>query len=178
MSTRGMVLFAEGHGRTYEAYYNHCDSYPTWLGVKLAEMLKGKTSERVFKRDIVKDLKLRKERRHFSGTFEEEAAKQVFNYQGDLEWIYVIRGNEPRFTSMSVFRTSNPDLIHGPDFVFSVWFSYVKYMPSVEDIPKRMTEVERMAEITLNGIAAYHEAANRGKSKPSSGGSAPLSLGG
>jgi hypothetical protein len=39
VSTRGAVLFEVSNG-CYEAYYNHCDSYPTWLGVKLAEMLK------------------------------------------------------------------------------------------------------------------------------------------
>jgi hypothetical protein len=24
----------------YAAYYSHCDSYPTWLGAELAELLK------------------------------------------------------------------------------------------------------------------------------------------
>ena len=29
----------------YEAYYNHCDSHPTWLGVRLAGLLKrGRTA--------------------------------------------------------------------------------------------------------------------------------------
>ena len=58
--------------------------------------------------------------------------------------------------SIQVFRTSNPDLIHGPDFVFSAWFSYVEHFP--DDFEARMAEVERIAEITLNCLAAYHGA--------------------
>ena len=47
MSTRGAVLF-EVSNECYDAYYNHCDSYPTWLGVRLAEMLKqGKTAAEI-----------------------------------------------------------------------------------------------------------------------------------
>ena len=53
VSTRGAVLFEVSSGH-YEAYYNHCDSYPTGLGVRLAEMLKrGKTA-----REIVGELGL------------------------------------------------------------------------------------------------------------------------
>jgi hypothetical protein len=73
--------------------------------------------------------------------------------QADLEWVYVVNFSPP---SLQIFRTSNPDLIRGPDFVFSGWFSYVEYFP--EDIKGRMAQVERIAEITLNGLAAYHEA--------------------
>jgi hypothetical protein len=39
LSTRGAVLFEASDG-CYEACYNHCDSYPAWLGVRLAELLK------------------------------------------------------------------------------------------------------------------------------------------
>ena len=47
MSTRGAVLFEVSSGH-YAAYYNHCDSYPTWLGVRLAEMLRrGRTAEEI-----------------------------------------------------------------------------------------------------------------------------------
>jgi hypothetical protein len=47
VSTRGAVLFEASDG-CYEAYYSHCDSYPTWLGVRLAEMLKqGKTAAEI-----------------------------------------------------------------------------------------------------------------------------------
>jgi hypothetical protein len=81
-------------------------------------------------------------------------AKQVFpKLQADLEWIYVVDFSPP---SLQIFRTSNPDLIRGPDFVFSAWFSYAEYFP--DDIKGRMAGVERIAEITLNGLAAYHEA--------------------
>jgi hypothetical protein len=47
VSTRGAVLFEASDG-FYEAYYNHCDSHPTWLGVRLAELLKqGRTAEEI-----------------------------------------------------------------------------------------------------------------------------------
>jgi hypothetical protein len=47
VSARGAVLFEASDG-CYEAYYNHCDSYPTWLGVRLAELLKaGRTAEEI-----------------------------------------------------------------------------------------------------------------------------------
>jgi hypothetical protein len=149
VSTRGAVLFEVSDG-CYEAYYNHCDSYPTWLGVKLAELLKqGKTAA-----EIVEGLDLESYQRTIYGSFGEQVAKQVFpKLQGDLEWVYVVDFSPP---SIQVFRTSNPDLIHGPDFVFSAWFSYAEYFPN--DIRARMAQVERIAGITLNGLAAYHEA--------------------
>jgi hypothetical protein len=41
------VLLEASDGR-YGAYYNHCDSHPTWLGVRLAELLKaGKTAAEI-----------------------------------------------------------------------------------------------------------------------------------
>ena len=47
MSTRGAVVFEVSDG-CYEAYYNHCDSYPIWLGVRLAELLKqGRTAAEI-----------------------------------------------------------------------------------------------------------------------------------
>jgi hypothetical protein len=153
VSTRGAVIFEVSDG-CYEAYYNHCDSYPTWLGVKLAELLKaGKTAA-----EIIEGLDLESYQRTIHGSFGEHVAKQVFpKLQADLEWVYVVDFSPP---SLQVFRTSNPDLIHGPDFVFSAWFSYVEYFP--EDIEERMAEVERIAEVTLNGLAAYHEATKSG----------------
>jgi hypothetical protein len=153
VSTRGAVLFEVSDG-CYEAYYNHCDSYPTWLGVKLAELLKqGKTAA-----DIIDELDLESYRKTIHGSFEEQVAKEVFpKLQGDLEWVYVLDFSP---SSLQVFRTSNPDLIHGPDFVFSAWFSYVQYFP--EDVKGTMRQVERTAGITLNGLAAYHEAIKTG----------------
>jgi len=141
---------SDGH---YEIFYNHCDSYPTELGVDLAELLKaGKTAD-----EIVKALELRDYQKVIAGTFGNDVAKQVYlGLQSDLEWVYVVDFN-PR--SLQVFRTSNPDLIHGPDFVFSVWFSYVDYFP--QDIKGEMEKVQDTAEITLNGISAYHEASKK-----------------
>jgi hypothetical protein len=47
VSTRGAVLFDVSDG-CYEAYYNHCDSHPTWLGIKLSELLKqGRTAAEI-----------------------------------------------------------------------------------------------------------------------------------
>ena len=149
VSTRGAVLFEVSDG-CYEAYYNHCDSYPTWLGVKLAELLKrGKTA-----REIIEELDLENYRKTIYGSFGEQVAKEVFpKLQGDLEWVYVVDFSPP---SLQVFRTSNPDLIQGPDFVFSAWFSYVDYFP--DDIKRAMDDAEGMAGVTLNGLAAYHNA--------------------
>jgi hypothetical protein len=47
VSTRGAVLFEASDG-CYEAYYNHCDSYPARLGVRLAELLRqGRTAREI-----------------------------------------------------------------------------------------------------------------------------------
>jgi hypothetical protein len=149
VSTRGAVLFEVSDG-CYEAYYNHCDSYPTWLGVRLAEMLKRDRTAA----EIVGELGLESYRRTVHGSFGGQVAKQVFpKLQADLEWVYVVDFSPP---SLQVFRTSNPDLVRGPDFAFSAWFSYVEYFP--EDIEARMAEVERTAGIALNCLAAYHGA--------------------
>jgi hypothetical protein len=54
VSTRGAVLLEASDG-CYDAYYNHCDSYPTWLGVRLAEMLKrGRVAEIVVGLDLAR----------------------------------------------------------------------------------------------------------------------------
>jgi hypothetical protein len=115
-------------------------------------------------REIIEELDLEDykkvigKRATINGSFGEQVAKQVFpKLQADLEWVYVVDFSLP---SLQIFRTSNPDLIHGPNFVFSGWFSYVEYFP--EDIKARMAEVERIAEITLNGLAAYYEAIKSG----------------
>jgi len=153
VSTRGAVLFEEGDG-CYRAFYNHCDSYPTWLGVELAELLRqGKRAGEIIAELELEDYeKIIGKRATFNG-FGEEVAKQAFQFQGDLEWVYLVDFSPP---SLQIFRTSNPDLIHGLDFVFGVWFSYVQYFP--EDIKGKMAEVQRTAGITLNGLAAYHRA--------------------
>jgi hypothetical protein len=39
VSTRGVVLFDASDG-CYDAYHDYCDGHPTWLGVRLAEMLR------------------------------------------------------------------------------------------------------------------------------------------
>ena len=154
MSTRGAVLFEVSDG-CYEAYYNHCDSYPTWLGVKLAELLKqGKLLDDFPRLLGLEDYgKVAPNRYLMRGTFGRDVARQAFELQGDLEWVYVVDFSPP---SLQIFRTSNPDLIGGPDFVFSVWFSYVEYFP--ENSKGTMRQIERIAEITLNGLAAYHGA--------------------
>jgi hypothetical protein len=153
VSTRGAVAFEVSDGN-YRTHYNHFDSYPTWLGVKLAELLKqGKTAGEIIEELDLKDFG---ETGAINGVFGIEVAKQVFpKLQADLEWVYVVGFSPP---SLQIFRTSNPDFIDGPDFVFSAWFSYVEHFP--DDIRARMAEVERTAEITLNGLAAYHEAKN------------------
>jgi hypothetical protein len=153
VSTRGVVLFELSSGH-YAAYYNHCDSYPTWLGVNVAKLLKaGKTAD-----EIIEALELEDYQKVVAGTFGNDAAKQVFpGLQGDLEWIYVVNFSPP---SLQVFRTSNPDLIHGPDFVFSAWFSYAEYFP--KNIEAGMAEAERTAGIALNVMAAYHGAMKNG----------------
>jgi hypothetical protein len=61
---------------------------------------------------------------------------------------------------LQVFRTSNPDLFHGPDFVFSAWSSYAEYFPN--NIEAEMGEVKRTAGIALNVMAAYHGAIKNG----------------
>jgi hypothetical protein len=86
VSTRGAVLFELSSGH-YAAYYNHCDSYPAWLGVRLAKLLKaGKGAD-----EIIEALELEDYQKVVAGTFGTDAAKQVFpGLQGDLEWIYVV----------------------------------------------------------------------------------------
>jgi hypothetical protein len=140
---------------SFGVFYRHTDTYPTGLGVELLELLKGQASGNPSAIDmarLIEELGLKDYRTYVSKP--EDAFPKV---QADVEWIYVVRPNtRPNLTSVAIYRTSNPDLIRGPDFVFSAWFSYVEYFP--EDIKARMAEVERISEITLNGLAAYHRA--------------------
>jgi len=156
VSTRGMVLFGDGDGgNVYQAYYKHCDSYPTGLGVEIVRILKRPIKNG--KEDIINELGLEDEHKRFYGVFGEDAAMAAFNYQGDLEWIYVINLG-PR-TSLQIFRTSNPAVRGGPRFVFPVWGRYLRYMPGdMLHLWQEMTEAERMAGIALVAIAAYHRA--------------------
>jgi hypothetical protein len=156
LSTRGFVLIDDDG--SFRVFYRHTDTYPTGLGVELLEMLKGQASGNPSAgvvAGLIEELGLEDYRTRVSRP--EDAFPKV---QADVEWIYVVRPNtRPNLTSVQVFRTSNPDLIHGPDFAFSVLFSYVEHFP--EDIEARMAEVERTAEIVLNALTGYHKAKNR-----------------
>jgi hypothetical protein len=157
VSTRGFVLM--GDDGSFRVLYRHTDTYPTGLGVELLEMLKGQASGNPSAVDIARLIEsLGLEDYRTSVSRPEDAFPKV---QAGVEWIYVVRPNtRPKLTSVQVFRTSNPDMIHGPDFVFSVWFSYVEHFP--DDIGARMAEVERTAEVVLNCMAAYNGAIKSG----------------
>jgi len=146
-----MIAIQRYDNSQYELYYRHLDGYPTGLGVELIEALKEKLPiDKVIER-------VRAEDEHRTVEKPEDAYLKV---QGDLEWIYVIRDLNSNTTSLEILKTSCPyfwqlalDDRRRKEFVFSVWFSYVRFFP--EDYKERMGEVQRMAEISLNCLEAY-----------------------
>ena len=162
MSTRGYLLFRRRWNGPLTAYYQHMDTYPTGLGVDLMDALigLGDAEGTIAIKSIVNDLnnrgyKLQKTERTFS------KPQQVFlDYQGDIEWIYVIDLNDtPNSTSLQIWKTSNPHT--ETDFCFKVWSSYVRYFPSSHETPNLMHTLEISANMTLNALVAYEEAAQR-----------------
>jgi hypothetical protein len=149
VSTRGFVLV--GDDGSFRVLYRHTDTYPTGLGVELLELIKGQASGNQSAVDVaglIEELGLEDYRTRVSRP--EYAFPRV---QADVEWIYVIRPNtRPNLTSVQIFRTSNPNVLHGPDFLFSCWFSYAKNFP--DEIEGTMRQIELVAEAVVSGLGA------------------------
>jgi hypothetical protein len=159
MGTRGFVLLGGKEGG-FRVYYRHTDAYPTGLGVELLRMLKLNPARGTgeLRRKIVEGLRLEDYRVYV------ESPEGAFpGVQGDVEWIYAVRldDRDAGLTSVTIYRTSVPAL--DVDFVFPVFSSYVDFLPSPEDIPARMAEVERIAEIVLSALESYHKALTMAK---------------
>jgi hypothetical protein len=154
MTTRGLVLLGGKEGG-FRVYYRHADAYPTGLGVELLRVLKLNFARGTgeLRRRIVEELRLED-----YGVYVESPEGAFPGVQGDVEWIYAVRldGRDAGLTSVTIYRTSCPAL--DVDFVFPVFSSYVDFLPSPEDIPARMAEVERIAEIVLSALRSYHRA--------------------
>ena len=84
MSTRAMILvqYGDAWASPYHMYYRHCDGDPTGLGQELIEAMKrGLTTEEMIEEVCAEDTK----------ATVSEIEDAFLKYQGDLEWIYVIR---------------------------------------------------------------------------------------
>jgi len=154
MTTRGFVLLGGKEGG-FRVYYRHADAYPTGLGAELLRLLKLSLARDVHElgRRIVEELRLEDYGVHV------EAPEDAFpGVQGDVEWIYAVRldDRDAGLTTVTIYRTSAP--VPDVDFVFPVFSSYVSFLPSPKDIPARMAEVERVAEIVLSALRSYHRA--------------------
>lgn len=154
MSTRSMIAVQWYPNGSYSLYYRHSDGYPEGLGTELIEALKeGLSIDKVLEKVGAKDEKKTVNK-------PEDAFLSV---QGDLEWIYVIENPDSENTNLRILKTSCPYFwgLAGNDagekeFVFPVWFSYVKYFPS--RYTQIMAEVDRMADIALRCLEAYVKA--------------------
>jgi hypothetical protein len=159
MGTRGFVLLGGKEG-SFRVYYRHTDAYPTGLGVELLRALKLGLARGAgeLRRRIVEGLRLED-----YGVYVESPEGAFPGVQGDVEWIYAVRldDRDAGSTSVTIYRTSCPAL--DVDFVFPVFSSYVDFLPSPEDIPARMAEVERIAEIVLSALESYHKALTMAK---------------
>jgi len=165
MSTRGAVVVQHYPNGRYEIYYRHCDTYPTNLGAELLEKMKAQAmfGKEISIDDLVKELGL-----EATGVSVEKPEDAFLEYQGDLEWIYVIENpHDLLTTSVAILRTSCPDfwmkkVENRPDFAFRVWFSYLRFLSiDVAEIASKMRFVESMAEIALSAVASYHYAVKK-----------------
>jgi len=153
MGTRGFILLGSKEG-SYRVYYRQLDTYPTGLGAELLRILKLNLARDIYelKQNIVGGLHLKDYEVYVDSP--EGAFPDI---QGDVEWIYAVRLDDRDMgaTSVTIYRTSFPAL--DVDFIFPVFSSYVDFLPSPEDIPARMAEVERIAEIVLSALESYHK---------------------
>jgi len=154
MGTRGFVLLGGKEGG-FRVYYRHTDAYPTGLGVELLRVLKLNPAKDIYelRQKIVRGLQLEDYEVYV------ESPEGAFpGVQGDVEWIYAVRldDRDAGLSTVTIYRTSVP--VPDVDFVFPVFSSYVSFLPSPEDIPARMAEVERAAEIVLSALRGYHRA--------------------
>jgi hypothetical protein len=166
MSTRGAVVIQHYHNGRYEIHYRHTDTYPTNLGIDLLEKMKAQAmfGKEISIDDLVKELGL-----EVTGHSVEKPEDAFLEYQGDLEWIYVIENpHDLLTTSVAILRTSCPDFWrmekgkNRPDFTFRVWSSYLRFLSiDVAEIASKMRSVESMAEIALSAVASYHYAVKK-----------------
>jgi len=159
MSTRAMILvqYREAWASPYHMYYRHYDGYPTGLGDEMVRaMIQGKSID-----DVLKEVGAEDE--HETVSKPEDA---FLKYQGDLEWIYVIRNPDNDNRSLEILKTSYPTLIEN-DFVFSVLCCYQKYFdnaPSMQIVQYvgsvmklGMVELLKSLEASLKKAASSSE---------------------
>jgi len=159
MSIRAMILvqYGEAWASPYHMYYRHYDGYPTGLGDEMVRaMIQGKSID-----DVLKEVGAEDE--HETVSKPEDA---FLKYQGDLEWIYVIRNPDNDNRSLEILKTSCPALIEN-DFVFSVLCCYQKYFdnaPSMQIVQYvgsvmklGMVELLKSLEASLKKAASSSE---------------------
>ncbi len=154
MGTRAVIAVQHYMNGAYELWYRHLDGYPSGVGIQIVEALE---ASQLLGKDF--DPLLAEFAEQTSKTVK-DASDAFPNYQADLEYIYVIDNvRDPRTVSLTILRTSNPKLER--DFSFSVFFSYLKFMPHGADLLNHFEEVERTSGTILNALKAYEEAAPR-----------------
>ena len=156
MSTRGMVAIDwSGNRQSYNLYYRHTDTYPTGLGVELAEFLKKHDLEKMQRPEVEETLKkeLGVQGEGRSVHLPREAFTKV---QGDLEYIYVVNARLP---SMRILKTSNLQSTK-KEYASAIYWSYAQFLPkSKKEVEKQMAEVERATAISSE-MLEQHEIAN------------------
>jgi len=152
-----LVQYREAWASPYHMYYRHYDGYPTGLGDEMVRaMIQGKSID-----DVLKEVGAEDE--HETVSKPEDA---FLKYQGDLEWIYVIRNPDNDNRSLEILKTSYPTLIEN-DFVFSVLCCYQKYFdnaPSMQIVQYvgsvmklGMVELLKSLEASLKKAASSSE---------------------
>jgi hypothetical protein len=170
MSTRGMVALRTTSTGPYELFYEHMDTYPTWLGARLLPALKkcleaehdAEFEDEV--RRVIQDHTQEPLNRAQTVSKPEDAFLKV---QGDLEWIYAIDlrfgSDYKQFSRIAIYRTSNPwdYSINTEPFA---WCVYDRCFCEIvggclesefEESEKEMRRVEDIATATKNVVKAF-----------------------
>lgn len=152
MGTRAMVLFNESEG-LYECYYRHNDGNPRSLGVQLLVALKSHLG----KQEIVKFCDLKTVEIQNVRKMVAKPEDAFLKVQSDLEYIYAVEDLKSDYTTLRIYKTSDPYSFDGfPEFVWLIFFCYVKKFPV--DVSVEMRDVERVSVTALKGLKAYHSA--------------------
>lgn len=149
-----LVQCGEAWASPYQMYYRNQDGYPAGLSNELVmAMNQGKSID-----DILREVGAEDE--HETVNKPEDA---FLKYQGDLEWIYVIRNPDNDNRSLEILKTSCFALIEN-DFVFSVLCCYQKYF----DNAPNMQIVQYVGSVMKTGMVELLKSLEASRKKAAS----------